>query len=119
MKTVTLLVAILATSIVNSLPVNPTPLSGEQPHRVRVLPSNPNPGDTVTVEVELAGIVDADQPVAITGTPGFWSVLPSTVTVLEGNKIVTFQATVNPNTQSGGSVTASCNGGSSGVYIAL
>jgi hypothetical protein len=84
-----------------------------------VTPSNPNPGDTVTVEVELTGVVSANQPVAITGTSGFWSVLPSSVTVLEGNKIVTFQATVDPNTQTGGSVTATCNGGSAGANIML
>lgn len=119
MKTLLIIVAVLATSFVNSLPVGPTPLTGETPHRLRVTPSNPNPGDTVTVEVELTGLVSANQAVAISGTSGFWSVLPSTVTVLQGNDTVSFQATVDPNTQSGGSVTATCNGGSAGVYIPL
>ena len=93
--------------------------SGETPLRVRVSPSNPNPGDAVAIEVELTGTVSANQPVAISGTPGFWSSLPSSVTVMQGNSTVTFSGTIDPNTQSGGSVTATCNGGQAGANITL
>lgn len=119
MKTMILcLLAALSVLCVNSLAVAPD-RTGEVPHRVRVFPSNPNPGDTVTIEVELTGTVTANQPVAITGTSGFWSSLPSSVTVLQGNDKVTFQGTIDPNTQSGGSVTATCNGRSAGANIML
>lgn len=93
--------------------------TGETPLRVRVFPSNPNPGDTVSIEVELTGTVSANQAVAISGTPGFWSSLPSSVTVLQGNSTVTFSGTIDPYTQTGGSVTASCNGGQAGATITL
>lgn len=117
MKTTLLLalVALFVTLVSSAQPVR----DGEQPHRVRVLPSNPNPGDTVSVEVELTGTVSSNQAVAISGTPGFWSSLPSSVTVLQGNSTVTFYATIDPNTQTGGAVTASCNGGQAGANITL
>lgn len=93
--------------------------TGETPLRIRVFPSNPNPGDTVSIDVELTGNVSANQAVAISGTPGFWSSLPSSVTVLQGNSTVTFSGTIDSNAQTGGSVTASCNGGQAGANITL
>jgi len=117
MKTTLLiaLVAIFVTLVSSAQPVR----TGEIPLRVRVFPSNPNPGDTVSIEVELTGTVTANQSVAISGTPGFWSSLPTCVTVLQGDSTVTFYATIDPNTQTGGSVTASCNGGQAGANITL
>jgi hypothetical protein len=77
-------------------------------------PDNVQPGSQVEVTVKFnQAPVAGNQQVAISGDPsGFFSSLPSSVTLQIGQTQLSFGATVSANAQGQGTITASCNGGS-------
>jgi len=77
-----------------------------------VNPILPQPGQQVTIEVDLSEVTSQDQVVTIsTDTPGNWSYLPTQVTVPAGQSSVTFQARVASCAFGLIDGSASCNGG--------
>ena len=86
---------------------------GVLPVIVVITPSQPEPGSVVDVGVTFDKIASSNQTVAISGAPaGFFSFVPSQVTLQAGRDELTFQATLSATATGGGSITASCNGGS-------
>ncbi|MEQ1823277.1 MAG: hypothetical protein ABL949_12260 [Fimbriimonadaceae bacterium] len=81
------------------------------PWKVTINPANVTENQSVTVTVELTGVTPTAQDVTISGTAGFWSGLPSTVTVPANGSTVTFNSTVASGSGPAGGITAQCNGG--------
>jgi len=85
-----------------------------------VTPLLPQPGQVVSIEVDLSGVAEEDQVVDIsTTTPGNWSNLPSQVTVPAGEDHVTFQAQVSSFAFGFIEGSASCNGGCASETLAV
>jgi hypothetical protein len=84
----------------------------EIPHKIEMIPGDAGAGQTVTIRVEMTGVVAEDTPVAISVASSFWSSMPAQVTVDEGEDDVTFQATIATSPSGSNRVTASANGGS-------
>jgi len=72
----------------------------------------PSLGSTVQVTVTFDDATTHDQVVNIASTPsGFFSSIPSQVTLPANASSLNFNVTVATNASGGGSITASCNGG--------
>ena len=85
--------------------------------RVVSIPLLNDPGDGVTVEVDLNQTTSTDLVVNISSlTPGNWYSLPSTVTVPAGQSSVTFTAIISPCAIGAVEVDACANGVDAGAF---
>src|SRR5688572_2649116 len=76
-----------------------------------ISPANPVAGSQVTITVTTNIATKDNQVVAVTSSPsGFFSNIPSQVTLLSGNNQVQFSATLASSASGDGSATAACNG---------
>lgn len=76
-----------------------------------ISPNNPTPDSEVTVTVSIQSTVGG-RALTITSSPsGYFSNIPSTVTVPDDAEQVQFEAKVSATASGQGSVTASANGG--------
>ena|SRR5687767_8548701 len=75
-------------------------------------PSSPDPGSQITVTVTVQGTQSGGRDLSITSSPsGYFSSIPSSVSVPDNVNQVQFSATVSTTASGNGSVTASANGG--------
>lgn len=91
----------------------------EIPHKIVMIPGDAGPGETVTFRVEMSGPVAQDTTVTIGYASTFWSSMPSSVVVDEGDDEVEFQATMATSPTGSNRVTASANGGSTFFDVPL
>ncbi len=101
--------------VVASLPT--TLRDYETPLRVTMNPVHPSAGQSVTITVELTGEVADDQPVEISASSTYWSVMPSSVVIASGYAIGSFSATIQTTPTGTSTVTASCNGGTASASV--
>ena len=77
-----------------------------------VLPATIDAGSAISGTVVLSGAPTEDEVVTLAATPGYFTSLPSTVTVFAGSNYATFNATVASSASGTCSLTASDSEGS-------
>lgn len=79
------------------------------PVTVAVTPSMPTAGSVVSIKVTQNAATTDAQVVAISATSGFFSSIPTQVTVPANSDNVTFSATISSSASGNGTVTATSN----------